>query len=317
MEHLDNISKAILEKLSKSNHTLESIAIALPEDLMQELNISQEEAEELISAAQNKLGIAPLTAAEFLDIEKKRGKISTGSNELDAILGGGVWTQELTEFAGGFSSGKTQLCFQLCINVQLPFEDGGLNANAFFIDTERTFSTKRIEEIASYRQLNVHEVLERIIVARSLNTHHLFGIVKQLEQYIPKHNIKLVVIDSFASPFRSEYVGKDSLVERQQKIMQLAEQLVMIAVKYDVAVVVTNQIIANIDDFLFGRAEEPALGYAWAHRPQQRVFLRKSRGTARIARLFDSSRMPEREALFYVTEAGISDALFQSDVYLE
>ncbi|MHA1686657.1 MAG: DNA repair and recombination protein RadA [Candidatus Heimdallarchaeaceae archaeon] len=317
MEYLDNISKTILEKLSKSNYTLESIAISLPEDLMNELNISQKEAEELISAAQSKLGIAPLTAAEFLDIEKKRGKISTGSNELDAILGGGVWTQELTEFAGGFSSGKTQLCFQLCINVQLPFEDGGLDANAFFIDTERTFSTKRIEEIASYRQLNVHKVLERIIVARSLNTQHLFGIVNQLEQYIPKHNIKLVVIDSFASPFRSEYIGKDSLVERQQRIMQLAEKLVMIAVKHDVAVVVTNQIIANIDDFLFGRAEEPALGYAWAHRPQQRVFLRKSRGTARIARLFDSSRMPEREALFYVTEAGISDALFQSDVYLE
>lgn len=317
MLKLENVDKAILEKLSKTQHTLESLAVSLPEDLVKELKITTEEAETIIKSAQNQLGVAPLTAAEFLEIEKNRGSISTGSNELDAILGGGVWTQELTEFAGGFSSGKTQLCFQLCINVQLPFDEGGLNANAFFIDTERTFSTKRIEEIATYRQLNVKEVLSRIIVARSLNTHHLFGIVKQLEQYIPKHNIKLVVIDSFASPFRSEYIGKDSLVERQQKIMQLAEQLVVLAVKYDIAVVVTNQIIANIDDFLFGRSEEPALGYAWAHRPQQRVFLRKSRGTARIARIFDSSRMPEREALFYVTEAGITDSIYQSEFYLE
>ena len=69
-----------------------------------------------------------------------------------------------------------------------------------------------------------------------------------------------------------------------------------------------------MEDFLYGSSEEPALGFAWAHRPQQRVFLRKSRGSARIARLFDSSRMPEREALFYVTEAGIADAAIR-DIY--
>ena len=85
--------------------------------------------------------------------------------------------------------------------------------------------------------------------------------------------------------------------------------------QYDLAVVVTNQIIANVEEFLFGSPEEPALGFAWAHRPQQRIFLRKSRGSSRIARLFDSSRMPEREALFYVTERGLSDAPFSSDFY--
>ena len=97
--------------------------------------------------------------------------------------------------------------------------------------------------------------------------------------------------------------------------MQIAEKLIALAVKHDLAVVVTNQIMANVEEFLFGSPEEPALGFAWAHRPQQRIFLRKSRGSSRIARLFDSSRMPEREALFYVTESGLTDSPFSSDFY--
>jgi len=305
----------LTKKFKEAGYTIESIAISTPKSLAERFSIDSDKAAKIINLAQQKLGIAPLTAAQFLDLEEKRGKISTSSSELDSILGGGIFTQELTELAGAFSSGKTQLCFQLCINVQLPIENGGLEGKAFFIDTERTFSTKRIREMAYYRDLDTTKVLENIIVAPTLNTSHLESIIAQLPDYISREQIKLVVIDSFASPFRAEYIGKEKLVQRQQKIMQIAEQLVLTAVKYDVAVVVTNQIIANIDDFLYGKTEEPALGFAWAHRPQQRIFLRKSRGSARIARLFDSSRMPEREALFYVTESGISDTPFSEDVF--
>lgn len=312
---LTEVSKEILLKLEEAGFTLESIVITQAEDLKSKLNIDLEEAKKVIIAAEKELGVLPISAAEFLKLEKRRGKITTGSNELDSVLGGGIWTQEITELAGGFSSGKTQLCFQLCINVQLSYNEGGLEGKAFFVDTERTFSPKRITEIASYRSLEIDDVLNNIIIAPSLNTEHLSSIIEQLEDIIPKEKIKLLVIDSFASHFRSEYIGKEKLVARQQKIMQIAERLTLLAVRYDIAVLVTNQIIANVEDFLYGSSEEPALGFAWAHRPQQRVFLRKSRGSARIARLFDSSRMPEREALFYVTEAGIADAATR-DMYI-
>lgn len=312
---LEGIDKQILDKLKEAELTIENLAVSTSEDLAVNLKIDQELARDIIEKAQKKLGIQPVSAIKFLELEAKRGKITTSSNELDGILGGGIWTQELTEVAGGFGSGKTQLCFQLCINVQLPFEEGGLEGNAFFIDTERTFSPRRIVEMASYRELKVEDILNNIYVSSALNTNHLFSIVDQLEDFIPENNIKLLVVDSFASHFRSEFIGKERLVERQQKIMQIAEKLVLLAVKYDLAIIVTNQIIANVEEFLFGSPEEPALGFAWAHRPQQRIFLRKSRGSSRIARLFDSSRMPEREALFYVTESGITDAPFPSDFY--
>lgn len=312
---LKGIDKQILQKLKESELTLENIAVSTSDELIRKVEISKKDAKKVIEAAQNELGIQPVTALQFLEVEGKRGKITTSSSEFDGILGGGIWTQELTEVAGGFGSGKTQLCFQLCINVQLPFDEGGLEGNAFFIDTERTFSPKRIVEMATYRGLEVEEILENIYINPALNTHHLFSIVDTLDEIIQKKNIKLLIVDSFASHFRSEYIGKERLVERQQRIMQIAEELIALAVKYDLAVVVTNQIIANIEEFLFGSPEEPALGFAWAHRPQQRIFLRKSRGSSRIARLFDSSRMPEREALFYVTESGLTDAPFSSDFY--
>ncbi len=312
---LKDIDEKIIKEVKKSGLTLESIAITPFETLMQKLNITKEEAKNLLYSAQESIGISPKTATEFLELENRRGFISTSSNELDSILGGGVYTQEITELVGAFSSGKTQISFQLCINVQQPKEEGGLSGKAFFIDTERTFSPKRIAEMASERELDTATVLDNILVVYSMSTDHLAIIINQLEDIIKKENVKLIVIDSFASHFRSEYIGKDKLIDRQQKIMSLAEKLVALSVKFDVAVVVTNQIIAAVDQFLYGGVEEPALGYAWAHRPQQRIFLRKSRGTARIARLFDSSRMPEREALFYVTSSGIGDSSMPTDFY--
>jgi len=41
---------------------------------------------------------------------------------------GGVITPSLTEIAGESASGKTQLCLQLCLSVQLPFNLGGLDS---------------------------------------------------------------------------------------------------------------------------------------------------------------------------------------------
>ena len=312
---LKGIDKQIKQKLEEAGFNLETLSVSTSEELTAKIDIDTKDALKVIETAQAQLGIQPISALKFLELESKRGRITTGSTEFDSILGGGVWTQELTEVAGGFGSGKTQLCFQLCINVQLPIDEGGLEGNAFYIDTERTFSPRRVAEIAAYRELDVKNILSNIYIGSALNTHHLFSVVEQLDKEIQEKNIKLLIVDSFASHFRSEFIGKERLVERQQKIMQIAEKLIALAVKYDVAVVVTNQIIANVEEFLFGSPEEPALGFAWAHRPQQRIFLRKSRGSSRIARLFDSSRMPEREALFYVTESGLTDAPFSSEFY--
>lgn len=52
--------------------------------------------------------------------------ITTGCQELDEVLGGGVPVRGITEVAGESSSGKTQLALQLALHTQLPPHLGGL-----------------------------------------------------------------------------------------------------------------------------------------------------------------------------------------------
>ena len=64
------------------------------------------------------------------------------------MLSGGIETQALTEFAGEFGSGKSQLCHTLSVTANMPKERGGLGGNVIFIDTENTFRPERINQIA-------------------------------------------------------------------------------------------------------------------------------------------------------------------------
>ena len=50
------------------------------------------------------------TAEQILERRKALIKCTTGSSKLDSFLKGGVETQAMTEIAGEFGSGKSQLC---------------------------------------------------------------------------------------------------------------------------------------------------------------------------------------------------------------
>ena len=76
------------------------------------------------------------------------GRISTGSKDLDELIGGGVETGAITETYGRFASGKSQLGFQLAVTCSCPRAKGGLDGGCLFIDTEGTFRPERIESIA-------------------------------------------------------------------------------------------------------------------------------------------------------------------------
>lgn len=308
LEELQSVTKELLDKLESAGYsTIESLSWLNPEELSEKITIDLEVAKTIITEAISNIDQKPISAADLLLKEEKRLKISTGSTELDKLLGGGIFTGEITEISGEFATGKTQICFQLCINVQLSPEQGGLEGGVYYIDTEGTFSSTRIVQMAQSNGLDPKKFLSNIAVTRTYNSDHLTFLIMNVEQIIKERNIKLFIIDSIASHFRAEYVGEDRLVSRQQAIMRLAETMKQLVEKYDIAIVVTNQVIATMDESLFDKSPHPALGFAWAHRPHQRILLRKGRDQARIARMYDSSRLPDRECVFFVTEKGISD----------
>lgn len=306
IEDLPGIGETIAQKLREAGfRTLESIAVASPAELI-EIGVGEGTAAKAIAAARSALQIGYETADKILARRAAVKRLTTGSEQLDALIGGGVETQAITESYGRFGSGKTQLAFQLAVNVQLPKEKGGLEGNCLFIDTENTCHPERIKQIAEAKGLDAEKVLKNIHVARAYNADHQMVLTEKANDLIEKENIKLIVVDSLTSRFRSDYAGRGTLADRQQKLNKHLHTLQKWAELYDLVVYVTNQVMDN-PGLMFGDPTTPIGGNILAHQSTYRLYLRKSKEDKRIARLVDSPSMPEGEAIFRVTEKGIED----------
>ncbi|MEM1942466.1 MAG: DNA repair and recombination protein RadA [Candidatus Caldarchaeum sp.] len=313
LQSVEGVGKATEEKLNAAGITsVLDLAAATPRELV-EIGLSSEKAEELCLKARLLLiesGFLDkefVPATEVLERRKAMQRVTTGSSAIDSMLGGGVETQAITELIGEYGSGKTQLCHTLCVMTQLPRQQGGLEGAAIYIDTEATFRPERVSQIAEARGLDPQKILENVIFASVYNSSHLQLTVKELGRYIEKYRARLVIVDSVISHFRAEYVGRGTLAERQQRLNDLLHRLLRTAQVHNVAVVVTNQVQANPDQF-FGDPNKPSGGHVLAHSSTYRVFIRRAANNTRLARIIDSPyHPPTAEAYFKITEKGVED----------
>jgi DNA repair protein RadA len=307
IEDLPGIGETSAEKLRAiGRDTLDKIAILTPHELAELSGIGVEAAKKAVEAARESTTIQYETGEAVLTRRKDVGKISTGSKDLNDLIGGGVETESITEAYGRFASGKTQLGFQLIVNVNLPKGKGGLDGTALVIDTEGTFRPERIEQIAKDAGLDPAKVLADTIVVRATTTEQQILTIERAEKLIVEKNIKLIVVDSLMALFRSEFVGRGALNERQGKVNQHLHRLQMLADKYHVAIYITNQVMDN-PGILFGDPTVPIGGNVLAHAATVRLYLKKSKEQKRIVRLVDSPEMPEGECVMKITPDGIKD----------
>jgi DNA repair protein RAD51 len=247
-------------------------------------------------------------AAEY---DKQRDSVvylSTGSKELDKLLQGGIETGSITEFFGEFRTGKTQLCHTLCVTCQMGIEHGGGEGKALYIDTEGTFRPKRLRSIAERFGLNPDDVLENIVCARAYSSDHQNALLEQACAMLTESRFALVVVDSATALYRTDYSGRGELAARQMSLALFLRKLSRIADEFGVAVVVTNQVVAQVDGALsFGPTTKPIGGNIMAHASTIRLQFRKGRGENRICKVYDSPTLPEAEATFAITERGVED----------
>jgi len=293
--------------------TILDLAASTVNELVENMNLTDETAHNLVFEAQKLLrdkGYLEkdlVSANELFTRRKNMLRCTTYSQNLDALLAGGVETQSVTEFYGEFGSGKTQICHTICVSTQLPVEQGGLAGSALYIDTESTFRPERIAQIARARELDVETILNNIHVAKIYNASHLELIVRAMGTLIQQNNIKLVIVDSIISLHRAEFVGRGTLSERQQKLNAIMHRLKRVAEIYNVAVVITNQVQATPDTF-FGDPTKAAGGNIIGHASTYRIYLRKA-GQERKAIMIDSPMHPYGDTNFMIVEAGITDPL--------
>jgi len=307
IEDLPGVGPATAQKLRELGyHTVESLAMATAREL-DPVGVSEKKAFQIIEAARSSIGIAFVRADELFKMRQSVLRLSTGSKALDKLVDGGLETQTLTEFYGEYGSGKSQICHQLCVNVQLPPERGGLNGAALYVDTENTFRLERIVQMSKFLGLDPEKVAKKIIYAEAYTSDHQMFLLENADEIIKVNNVKLIIVDSLTAHFRSEYLGREMLAPRQQKLNKHMHKLIALARAFNAVAVVTNQVMAKPDQF-FGDAIHPIGGNIVGHTSHTRIYLRMSpHGPIRIARLVSSPYLPEGEEILKVTENGIED----------
>lgn len=306
---LPGIGPAACQKLENAGiYDLMGIAVLTPVELSEMTGIGETVARKAIQAARKMMNLGFQDGLEFSEKRKEIINITTGSTNLNKLLGGkGIETKAITEAFGTYGSGKSQLGFSLAVNVQLPIEMGGANGKAVFIDSEGTFRPERIRQIATALGLNPESVLKNIFVARALNSDHQILLLDRIGEMIKNGEpIKLIIVDSLTAHFRAEFTGRGQLADRQQKLNKYLHNLMRIAEQCNLAVYLTNQVMAN-PGMMFGDPTTPVGGNIVGHMSTYRLYLRRGKKDSRVAKLIDSPNLPDSEALFFISEKGVCD----------
>ncbi|WWC92542.1 meiotic recombinase Dmc1 [Kwoniella dendrophila CBS 6074] len=252
-----------------------------------------------------------LTGTEIADRRQDVIYITTGSKSVDAMLGGGISTQCITEVFGEYRTGKTQLCHTLCVSTQLPIETGGASGKVAYIDTEGTFRPDRVKAVADRFGVDASMALDNVLCARAWSSEQQCDLLVELAvRFVEDRTYKLIIVDSIMNLFRQDYSGRGELSERQQKLNQFLARLQKLAEEFNVAVVLTNQVQADPGAaamFAAAASAKPVGGHILAHASAVRIQLRKGRGDERIAKLNDSPDMPEGEATYVLKSGGWED----------
>ncbi|MHA2325600.1 MAG: DNA repair and recombination protein RadA [Promethearchaeota archaeon] len=288
--------------------TAEALAMS-PGNVVADIDgLGEKTAKKLIWNARNALGMTEFVAAEKIDDNVEY--ITTGSSELNRILGGGFQTGKITEVYGPFKSGKTAFAHTISVSCQLPEKQGGLSTSVAYIDTENTFSKEKIKRIAKRFGLNPNEVLAHIYHARIYSSDHQAQMIQKAETLCKNRGVRLIILDSLMALLRSEYVGIGKLATRQGVLNNMIHSLSRIAETYNCAVLLTNQVATKMMGMY--SANDAIGGNIVAHGCHFRVMF-KTKGFSsnnslkRRAVIVDAPDLPPEECEFFITAAGVAD----------
>jgi DNA repair protein RadA len=309
IEDLPGVGAATAEKLRDAGYNdLMSVAVASPGELTESVGMGEAAARKVINISRKNLDMGFSSGEELLEKRAKIIKIPTSANAFDALVGGGFESGGITECFGSYGSGKTALANQLAINALDINEEGEPTAYSVWIDSENTFRPERIKQICDNNGLDPLKILRNIKVVRAFNSDHQMMCAEKVEDLIHDEGLKvnIIIVDSLMTHFRSEFIGRGTLANRQQKINKHMHTLMKIADQYNLCVYVTNQVMSKPDTF-FGDPTQAIGGNIVGHNSATRLYLRRGKKGTRVAKLVDSPYLPDGECIFKICDEGIRD----------
>ncbi|KAK9076446.1 hypothetical protein SSX86_004780 [Deinandra increscens subsp. villosa] len=324
-------------KLISAGYTsIASISSTSPSHLALELKVSENEALEILKSVSNGSRLQSTSSSLTVvngaqsawdmlqEEETTRVHITTSCADLDSILGGGISCKEVTEIGGVPGIGKTQLGIQLAVNVQIPYDYGGVGGKAIYIDTEGSFMAERALQIAEacshdmaeysrlyhkgpqaceVKTMQPKDFLENILYFRVCSYTEQIALTNYLDEFIKDHkDVKVVIIDSITFHFRQDF---DDMALRTRVLGGIALNLMKLAKKFGVAVVLLNQVTTKYSDGSFHLAL--ALGDSWSHASTNRIILHWN-GDERYAYIDKSPSLRSASAPYSVTPKGIRNS---------
>ncbi|MCQ2820443.1 MAG: DNA repair and recombination protein RadA [archaeon] len=304
------ISANDIKKLTDNGYySVQSVLFTIKKNLTNIKGLADAKVDKIINACNEVCHMGFMPCEGFLKQREALVKITTGSNELDRALGGGIETCSITEMYGEFRTGKTQLCHTLAITAQIKTENGS-GGKVLYIDTEGTFRPEKLRGIAERFELDPDEAIGNIMYARAYSSEHQNKLLIQACALMAQNKFAILIVDSATALFRTDYTGRGQLAERQMSLGKFLRNLQRLADEFKVAVVITNQVVSNPDGSSAFAANEkqPIGGNIMAHASQTRLYLKKGQKDTRRCKIVDSPSCAEQEVSFKITETGITDA---------
>lgn len=221
----------------------------------------------------------------------KQDRVGTGSQAFDDLLGGGLERRTITQIYGEPASGKSTLCLMAAVAT---LREG--NA-VVYIDTEG-FSVERFTQVAGG---HAAEFADRLYLFEPIDFAQQGAMLADAEGLLRKKDgapVDLVVMDSATALYRTELdLGREAL----RRLSHHMIKLLGLAKKYDIPVLITNQIYMDVErDRVAGLG-----GTALEHLSKAIVRLEK-KDSVRRAMLRKHRSRPEGLSFdFVITEDGI------------
>jgi len=162
--------------------------------------------------------------------------ISTGLQQLDKFLCGGIPSNVITDIYGANGTGKTQFLLQISINAIKN------NGNVLYLDTTGGFRPERILEMQKNQNLDMN-ILDKITVSRLTNTSEQVHSIKNIKN----NQFSLIVIDNITDLFSYEYKTNESIFKKNSLFMRHMHDLSSFALDNNIPIVITNM-IRNIEE---------------------------------------------------------------------
>jgi meiotic recombination protein DMC1 len=210
------VSAADIAKLKSAKmFTVGAVLMRPRKELMKVKGISEAKLDKIMEACGKLKQASFMTGGELLVKRQEVMMVTTGSSELDKLLGGGIETMSITECFGEFRTGKTQLAHTLCVTSQLPRDIGGGEGKVAYIDTEGTFRPERLTPIAERYGVDPEVCLDNVVYARAYTHDHQMQLISEIAAKMVEEPFRVLIIDSMTALFRAEFHGRGAPTPRQ------------------------------------------------------------------------------------------------------